>query len=183
MSFTPATLHTARLTLRWLEPGDAAGLFAIFSDPEVVRYWSSGEWDDMSHAEKMVAETFAAYASRDGVRLAVVLTATGELVGKINLYHIFHANRRCEIGYALARAHWGKGYVSEAMEAALDYAFGTLDLNRIEADIDPRNDASEKVLRRLGFKEEGFMRERWIVKGEKCDTTYFGLLKRDWEAR
>jgi [ribosomal protein S5]-alanine N-acetyltransferase len=183
MHFTPVTIPTERLTLRWFEPGDAAGLFAIFSDPDVVRYWSSPEWSDISFAEKMIDETIAAYQSGDGVRLAVIETATGKLVGQVNLHHMFHSNRRCEVGYALARAHWGKGYAVEAMQAALDYAFGPLNLNRIEADIDPRNGASEKVLTRMGFKEEGFMPERWIVKGEMCDTTYFGLLKRDWDAR
>jgi ribosomal-protein-alanine N-acetyltransferase len=183
MHFTPTTITTERLTLRWFTQADAEGLFAIFSDPGVVRYWSSPEWADIGYARKMIDETIAAYASGEGVRLAAVLTATGELVGQVNLHHMFHSNRRCEVGYALARAHWGKGYAIEAMQAALDYAFGPLNLNRIEADIDPRNDASEKVLRRLGFREEGFMRERWIVKGEVCDTTYFGLLKSDWDAR
>jgi RimJ/RimL family protein N-acetyltransferase len=131
----------------------------------------------------MIADTLAAYESGDGVRLAVVLTKTGEMVGQVNLHHMFHSNRRCEVGYALAQAHWGKGYVTEALIAAFDYAFGTLNLNRIEADIDPRNDASEKVLSRLGFEGEGYMRERWIVHGEVCDTAYYGLLKSDWDAR
>ena len=183
MHFSPITLQTERLTLRWFAPSDAEGLFAIFSDPAVVRYWSSPEWTDIGYANKMIEETLAAYASGEGVRLAVVLKATGELVGQINLHHMFHSNRRCEVGYALARAHWGKGYVTEAMQAALDYAFGPLNLNRIEADIDPRNDASAKVLQRMGFKEEGYMRVRWIVKEEVCDTIYFGLIKSDWEAR
>ena len=183
MHLTPTTISTERLTLRWFTPADAEGLFAIFSDPAVVRYWSSAEWADISHAHTMIEETLAAYKAGDGVRLAVILTATGEMVGQINLHHMFHSNRRCEVGYALAQAHWGKGYVTEALEAALDYAFGTLGLNRIEADIDPRNDASEKVLKRLAFREEGYMRERWIVEGEVCDTTFFGLIKSDWEAR
>ena len=183
MPFTPTTIHTERLTLRWFEAGDAAALFVIFSDPAVVRYWSSAQWEDVSLAQTMIEETIAAYDSGEGIRLAVVLAASGELVGQVNLYHMFASNRRCEVGYAFARPFWGKGYAMEAMQAALDYAFGLLDLNRIEADIDPRNEASEKVLTRLGFGKEGYMRERWIVNGEVCDTAYYGLLKSDWEAR
>ena len=183
MHFKLAILHTERLTLRWFESADAKALFAIFADPAVVRYWSSPEWTDTSHAHKMIDESIAGYTSGDGLRFAVVLTSTEELVGQVNLGHMFHSNRRCEVGYAMARAHWGKGYITEALEAAIDYAFGPLKLNRIEADIDPRNDASEKVLLRLGFKKEGFMPERWIVKGEVSDTAFYGLLKRDWEAR
>ena len=183
MHFSPITLTTERLTLRWFTPADADALFSIFADPDVVRYWSSPEWADTSHAHQMIEDTIAGYTSGDGVRFAVVLTATGELVGQVNLGHMFHSNRRCEVGYAMASAYWGKGYITEALVAAFDYAFGPLNLNRIEADIDPRNDASEKVLQRLGFKKEGFMPERWIVKGEVSDTTFYGLLKRDWEAR
>ena len=183
MHFTPTTITTERLTLRWFTPADAEGLFAIFSDPAVVRYWSCAEWTDMAHARTMIEDTLAAYQSGDGVRLAVMLTATGQMVGQINLHHMFHSNRRCEVGYALAQAHWGKGYISEALEAAFDYAFGTLDLNRIEADIDPRNEASRKILQRLAFSKEGYMRERWIVHGEVCDTEFFGLIKSDWETR
>lgn len=183
MQFAPITLNTERLTLRWFEPSDAPALFAIFSDPAVVRYWSSPEWTDISQAHEMIEETIASYRSGDGVRFAVVLACTGEVIGQVTLHHMFHSNRRCELGYAMAQAHWGKGYVTEALEAALDYAFAVLDLNRIEADIDPRNDASEKVLIRMGFKKEGFMPERWIVKGVVSDTTFYGLLKRDWDAR
>lgn len=183
MQFTPTTLTTERLTLRWFELTDADALFVIFSDPAVVRYWSCPAWADVSHAQAMIEETIAAYKSGEGVRLAVVLTVTGELVGQINLHNMFASNRRCEVGYALARQHWGKGYAMEAMQAALDYAFGPLNLNRIEADIDPRNDASEKVLTRFAFSKEGYMSERWIVNGEVCDTAFYGLLKSDWEAR
>lgn len=183
MPFTPITIQTERLTLRWFESDDAAALFALFSDPEVVRYWSSPEWDDVVHAQTMIDETIAGYESGEGIRLAVVLTASGEFIGQIKLHHMFASNRRCEVGYALARSHWGKGYAMEAMQAALDYAFGPLNLNRIEADIDPRNEASEKILTRLGFIREGYMRERWIINGEVSDTAYYGLLKSDWEAR
>ena len=183
MHFSPITLTTERLTLRWFTPADADALFAIFADPAVVRYWSSPEWADTSHAHAMIEESIAGYKSGDGVRFAVVLTSTGELVGQVNLGHMFHANRRCEVGYALARAHWGKGYITEALQAAFAYAFGPLNLNRIEADIDPRNEASRNILQRLAFSKEGYMRERWIVHGEVCDTEFFGLIKSDWEAR
>ena len=71
----------------------------------------------------------------------------------------------------------------EALCALLDYGFGVLDLNRVEADIDPRNTGSERTLRRLGFQLEGTLRERWIVDGEVSDTGLSGLLRRDWLAR
>ena len=68
----------------------------------------------------------------------------------------------------------------EALRGFIDYAFGVLAMNRIEADIDPRNARSAKSLERLGFVKEGFLRERWIVAGEVSDTALYGLLRRDW---
>jgi RimJ/RimL family protein N-acetyltransferase len=69
----------------------------------------------------------------------------------------------------------------EALQALLGYAFQTLEFNRLEADIDPRNVASAKTLERLGFQKEGHLRERWIVNDEISDTDLYGLLRRDWQ--
>ncbi len=73
--------------------------------------------------------------------------------------------------------------MSQALQALLGYAFQTLDLNRLEADIDPRNLASAKTLERLGFQKEGHLRERWIVNDEVSDTALYGLLRREWLER
>ena len=78
---------------------------------------------------------------------------------------------------------WGQGLMHEALTALLDHGFGTWNLNRVEADIDPRNRASARTLERLGFCREGLLRERWIVGGEVCDSALYGLLQRDWLAR
>lgn len=180
--FKQTTLSTERLTLRWLTADDAQALFDIFSDAAVTRYWSSGPWTDMAQARSAIDDIVAHYDAGSSLRLAIVLSATGEMIGSMNLYDFKHGNRRCDIGYALAAAHWGKGYLTEAMRATLDYAFDTLELNRIEADIDPRNDASARLLEKMLFQREGYMRERWIVQGEVCDTAFYGLLRRDWKS-
>jgi RimJ/RimL family protein N-acetyltransferase len=73
--------------------------------------------------------------------------------------------------------------MQEALGALLDFGFGELDLNRIEADIDPRNGASARTLERLGFKKEGYLRERWIVGEEVSDTAIYGLLRREWRGQ
>ena len=73
-----------------------------------------------------------------------------------------------------------QGYMREALSALLDHAFGELDLNRIEADTDPRNERSTRLLERLGFVKEGLFRERCIVDGEVSDAAMYGLLRREW---
>jgi ribosomal-protein-alanine N-acetyltransferase len=179
----PVTLGTERLTLRWMDQRDVEGHFAVFSDPVVARYWSSEAWTEMEQARQAIAATMAAYADGSGVRFGIALRGSGELIGNVSLHHFFEQNRRCEIGYALASKHWGQGYATEALGAAIQYGFDALDLNRIEADIDPRNIGSGRVLEKLGFKKEGFMPERWIVFGEFADTVNYGLLKRYWDER
>ncbi|WP_313703708.1 GNAT family N-acetyltransferase [Massilia sp.] len=179
----PPVLRTARLALRPFSDADAVDLLGIFGDPEVVRYWSTGAWTGIAQAEAMIAEARQAYRDGGLYRYAIALRETDRLIGVCNLRGFFDQNRRCELGYALARDHWGQGYAGEALEALLGHAFHVLDLNRIEADIDPRNEASARLLEKLGFRREGTMPERWIVHGEKADTAFYGLLRRYWDER
>lgn len=181
-SFESTTLTTGRLLLRALAPADAPDLFAVFSDPEVARYWSGTPWTDLEQALQYVANAEQDWLSGAGLRFGIEVAATGQLAGQIALHHFDRANRRCEVGYALARQHWRQGYLSEALGAVLAHGFTVLQLNRVEADIDPRNAASAKPLERLGFRQEGLLRERWIVGGEICDTAFYGLLRRDFAA-
>lgn len=181
--FVPVTLQTPRLRLRHLEARDSAAYFAIFSDPAVMRYYSGVPWTSLDQADEAIAKVLAGYRSGENLRFVIERKDTDEMVGTISLHHFFPMNRRCEMGYAMSSAHWGQGFITEAMQATLAHAFDALNLNRIEADIDPRNEASAKVLQRMGFKKEGYMPERWIVGGEVCDTDFYGLLRSYWEAR
>jgi ribosomal-protein-alanine N-acetyltransferase len=101
----PPLLHTERLTLRPIAAGDGPALFAIFSDPEVVRYWSRGVWTEMAQAEEMIATAARDYADDSGLRYGIVITATGELVGVASLFAFNRDNRRCDIGYVLGSRH------------------------------------------------------------------------------
>ena len=176
-------LHTDRLILRPLRPGDAADIFAMYSAPEVVRYWTGAAWTDPTRAEEYIATAAQDVAAGTAVRLGMEVKASGVCVGQVSLFHFDVQNRRCDLGYALNRAHWRHGYIGEALHAALAFGFGSLGLHRVEADIDPRNAASLRTVERLGFQREGLLRERWLVGDEVCDTALYGLLRADWEAQ
>jgi RimJ/RimL family protein N-acetyltransferase len=182
-TLTPIELLTPRLKLRWMNEADAEGHFAIHADPEVARYLSRPAWTDLAQAREAIGQTLANYADGTGLRLGVELRDSGRLIGNASLFHFFDDSRRCDIGYAFGRPYWGCGYASEALEALLEYGFGTLGLNRVEADIDPANAGSGRVLEKLGFRREGYMPERWIVNGEPADTIFYGLLRSYWQAR
>ena len=104
------------------------------------------------------------------------------LIGTCSLFEISPSNRRASLGYALTRAHWGMGHALEATRLAVAHAFGTMALHRLEADVDPRNAPSLRLLERLGFEREGLLRERWHVAGETQDSLIYGLLARGYAA-
>jgi ribosomal-protein-alanine N-acetyltransferase len=181
--FESVALATDRLRLRPLNPGDADGVFAVFSDARVSRYLSRPTWTGVNQAHEHIARDLAALSAGQYLRLGLERREDGVLLGECCLFNRVEGSRRAEIGYALAHDHWGRGYMHEALQALLGYGFGTMDLNRIEADIDPRNRPSAASLQRLGFRQEGLLRERWIVSGEVSDTALYGLLRSEWLAR
>jgi RimJ/RimL family protein N-acetyltransferase len=120
------------------------------------------------------------FRSQTALKWGIALRWDDTLIGTATLFNF--ENHRAEIGYGLARSHWGNGYMHEALQALIVYAFQELGLHRIEADVDPRNSASIRTVERLGFEREGYLRERWQVNGEIQDALFFGLLRPDWEA-
>ena len=174
-------LHAQRLTLRPIVTTDAPVLLAMFSDRDVTRYWSRPPMTHLTQARRLVRDARAGYRSGESLQFGIERRRDRALVGTCTLFHFHPASRRAEIGYALGRSFWGQGLMNEALRRLLAYAFDELDLNRLEADIDPRNKASERTLARLGFVKEGHMRERWIVAGVKSDSEVYGLLRSEWQ--
>lgn len=176
-------LSTDRLILRPLVESDAPELFEIHAHPEVMRYWASPPWTEMAQAHERIARSQEGFATGNNFQFGIERRADQALIGICSLFSFNIPSRRAEMGYALGRPFWGVGYMNEALRTLVDHAFGTLNLNRLEADIDPRNHASAKTLERLGFQQEGHLRERWIVGDEISHTAFYGLLRREWESR
>jgi RimJ/RimL family protein N-acetyltransferase len=174
------TLTTERLTLRWLTPADVPALFAVFGDPEVCRYWSRPAMPDVGAAAALQQEVEALFAARTLFQWGVTVTGRHEVIGTATLSALSAEHGRAEVGYALGRAAWGRGYATEALRALAAFAFGPLGLRRLEADVDPRNERSLQVLARLGFRAEGLQRGRYVIGGEVQDAALFGLLREEW---
>jgi RimJ/RimL family protein N-acetyltransferase len=162
-----------------LREADVAALFEIHSDPKAMRYWDASIWKSEERGYTMVARDLAV-TTKDYLRLGIELATSGELLGTCALWGINAQCRRAELGYMLDSRAWGQGYMHEALSALLDYAFTELNLNRVEADTDPRNERSTRLLERLRFSKEGVFRERCIVDGEISDAAMYGLLRREW---
>ena len=137
-------------------------------------------WKNDERGRAVVARDLA-LTTRDYLRLGIELKVSGELLGTCALWGINAQCWRAEIGYILGSQGWGQRYMHEALSALLDYGFTELNLNRVEADTDPRNERSARVLDRLKFSKEGLFRERCIVDGEISDAAMYGLLRREWK--
>lgn len=181
--FDRLSLRSERLHMRPLRAEDATALFAIFSDPRVMRYWSTPPWAAIDQARAFVERDRAAMKVGDSLRLGLERIDGGGLIGQCTLFSLSAQSRRAEVGYAMGADAWGHGYMHEALVALLNHGFTAMNLNRVEADIDSRNAASARSLERLGFQREGLLRERWIVAGEVSDTALYGLLAREWAGR
>jgi len=168
--------------MRPLEAMDTDDLYSIYSDPNVMKYWNFLPWSDPDCAREFIIKDNEALQFGDYLRLGIEMKTTRRLIGACSLFSFNKQCMRAELGYLLAKRYWGQGFMHEALVGLLDYAFNVLALNRIEADIDPRNVASAKVLIRLGFQKEGHLRERWIVNDEVSDSDLFGLLRHDWNS-
>jgi ribosomal-protein-alanine N-acetyltransferase len=175
------TLLTPRLALRWLTAADVPALYEVFSDPAVTRYWSSPPLRDLAATEALLAEIHEAFARRTLFQWGIARRSDDLVVGTCTLAALTPAHRRAELGFALGQRHWGQGYIAEALPALVGFAFGELGLYRLEADVDPRNQASIRALERLGFREEGYLRGRYHLQGEIQDALMYGLLRPDWD--
>jgi len=171
------TLDGERVRLREFRDGDSAALYTIYSDPAVMRYWSYPAWTAHDQADAYLSRVRDAVVSEGVLAWAIANRDDDMLIGTMTVLHIDSANARAELGYALASAPWGHGYAQEALRIALAFAFDAMQLRRIEADVDPRNQPSCRLLERIGFVREGLLRERWLVAGQLQDSAIYGLLR------
>ena len=176
------TLTTPRLRLRALVPADVPALYEIFADVEVVRYWSAPPLADLAEAAALQAEIEALFHAGSLFQWGIVRAgAEDRVLGTCTLADIDLKHQRAAIGFALGRASWGHGFAREAVQALVEFAFTELELHRLAADADPRNQRSLQLLAALGFVREGFQRECYFVMDEWQDAVLFGLLRREWQ--
>jgi RimJ/RimL family protein N-acetyltransferase len=168
-------LETERLVLRPVEPGDWRSLYPIMSDPVVMAHWDSSEIEDPDAVQRMIAAQVEDMATGRASYWAVELSPEHVFLGACDLSDIDWRHRRGEVGFVLAGAAWGQGYGLEAMRAVVDHA-AAMGLKRLWARAHAGNDRSERLLKRLGFAEEGYLRGHIQRAGERRDCKIFGLL-------
>ena len=177
--FEPLT--TARLTIRSFELDDIDALLTRRNDPEVAQFQT---WT-IPYTREQAEATYgdATLEPEDGKWWTgtVILNATGEVVGDV-VIHLTWQGRSGEIGYTLAREHWGNGYAVEAAQALVAYLFEVRRVTRVLGMLHPDNPASAMVLERVGMLFEGHTRLSYWVGDENSDDWIYGMTRSDWEA-
>ncbi|MCB5912174.1 GNAT family N-acetyltransferase [Streptomyces pinistramenti] len=183
---TPAhPLRTERLDLRPVTLDDAEAIHAYQSLPDVCRYLYRGPLDAAASRASVATKTTRTTlrASGDVLQLAVVVRATGHLIGDVTFVLTSTTHRQGGIGYVLHPDHTGHGYATEAARALPQFSFEDLRLHRIQTELDGRNTASARLLERLGMRREGHLRENEFLDGEWSDEVIYAMPAREWYAR
>ncbi|MBQ4798742.1 GNAT family N-acetyltransferase [Pseudoalteromonas sp. MMG006] len=177
-------LSSQRLTLTPINYEDRDAIFALFSDQQVTQYYDLEPLTQISQADKLIALFNTRYKNGEGIRWAIRLKSTDELMGTCGFNSWSVLMKYAFIGYDLKSLYWGKGYAFEAIHMIIKAAFDGLlrcgALNRIQADTVLGNKSSEALLLKLGFFEEGLRRQSGFWKNRFHDLKCFGLLKSDF---
>lgn len=170
-------LETDRLLLREIHLRDAPHMYSYFSKGEVIKYYNLESFTSEKQAEDLIYRFHQRYSERKQIRWAITLRENDQLIGTCGFHAIEEKHYKAEIGYELHPSFWGKGIMTEVIEAVIHYGFDHMLLNRIEAFYDPRNGSSGRVLEKNGFVFEGILKKRYLKKGEFVDAAIAAILK------
>lgn len=172
-------LKTKRLKLRFVDQAVMDFVFQIFNDDELAAFFGYLTAEELEEAKKKYKGGLSTY-DRKFINF-LLIDPSGRAMGGCGFHTWYLTHNRAEIGYGLYREDdKRKGYMSEAIEAVVEYGFKEMNLHRIEALVGPDNIGSQKLVKRLGFQYEGHMREHFFSNGNMDDSLMFGLLQRDY---
>ena len=159
-------LLTARLRLRRAQIDDLGDMHAVLSHPAAMRFWSTPPHDDLEQTRAWLAAMIAGDPRESS---DFVVEYEGRVIGKAGCW------RAPAIGYILHPDYWSRGLAAEALAAIIPHVFATFPIDAIEADVDPRNEGSLRLLGRLGFEEVRRAERTWLVGENWCDSVYLAL--------
>ncbi len=177
---TPVAIDTERLVVRPVVAADLPALLAVNGDDEVTRFLPYPSWRSLADAQAWFERMSILGARGESAQYVIVERRSELAIGTCLLFRHEESSARAEVGYVLGRKYWRSGYMNEAIVALVDSAFNALALRRLEAEVDPLNLGSRRLLEKVGFTPEGLLRKRWVDKGHAHDTIIYGLLRDEW---
>jgi [ribosomal protein S5]-alanine N-acetyltransferase len=172
-------MKTERLLLRNVKSSDAESIFKLRSNDQVMIHMDSDYHNSVEDALKFIKLINDDYNDKSGINWAIELTGTNEMIGYVCFHRLDRANCRGEMGYALHPDYWRKGYTAEAIREVVKFGFDKMDLHGIDANVNPKNEASKSLLKKLGFKMEAYFRENYLRKGVFMDSEIYCMICTD----
>lgn len=170
-------LRTNRLLLRELNESDAPMLLVQRSDARIIQYLDREPDTTLNQTLALIDLIKQNITDNKGITWGVVRQdAPEELLGTIGLWRMIPEHHRAEIGYGLHPDHWQQGIMSEAMVAVLAFGFQALKLHSVEANVNPQNQASRRLLEKHGFVQEAHFRQNYFFQGQFLDSIIYSLL-------
>ena len=176
-------LETPRLILRKLTMRDAADIYRYSRSRDVARYVLWEAHRTVGESRSYLRYMLKRYRNREPASWGIEWKQTGEIIGTIGFMWIQSDNAAAEVGYSLSRDYWNRGIMTEALRAVIGHGFGSMNLNRIEAQHETGNPASGAVMRKCGMQREGTLRQRLYNKGRYVDVELYAILRREYDSR
>jgi len=169
-------IETERLLLRQITEQDAAEIFQLRSDPRVTEFLDRVPAQSIEEAHRFITMITEALLESRGICWAITLKPENKLIGTVDIWRIIPEHYRAEIGYGMLTEYHGKGIMQEALTAALQYGFQTMGLHSVEANVNPHNMASIRLLERNKFVREAYFKENYYYDGKFLDSAIYSLL-------
>jgi len=170
-------IETDRLILREVKLSDAPAMHFMRSDPAILDFMDRDPDANLEVTEKFIEKSTEDRLANNGINWGISLKTDATLIGDVGIWRLDKAHHRGEIGYRLHTAHQGKGIMTEALSAVLDFGFQQIGLHSIEANVNPKNEKSSKLLKRLGFRKEALFTENYFYNGQFLDSEIYSLLE------
>lgn len=175
-------LNSEKLVLKKIEDAHLQELFAIYDNEKVFEYCGIIPKHNIQTVSKMIGHFTRDYKKESIVKWGIFQKShSDQLVGIIEAMEFNQKVNMVTIGYYLAEDYWGKGLASDAVNILVKFLFEEVNINRIQAEVMPLNEASKKVLQKNGFLKEGLLRQAKVWSGKGVvDLEIYGLLKEEY---
>ncbi|NUU79773.1 GNAT family N-acetyltransferase [Paenibacillus xylanilyticus] len=176
-------LETERLILRQITSEDSKDIFHYFSMDEVTKFYDVESFTSIEQAEELIQRWNERFEKEQAIRWGITLKSENRVIGTCGFHGRMKNHYKAAIGYELAWEYWQQGYITEVTQKIIEFGFNHFELNRIEAFVEPENVGSRKVLEKIGFREEGILKEHYYWKNRFVDTAIYALIKKDYKVR
>ncbi|MFL5740440.1 MAG: GNAT family N-acetyltransferase [Flavisolibacter sp.] len=172
-------LQTEKLSLRQIKREDAPELWLLRSHDLIMRYLDREKMSGVAEAEALIDKIGDSGKEGTGYSWALSLKNDEKMIGYSGIWRIDKVNHRGEIGYTLHPDYWNQGLMTEALRVIVNFGFDQLGLHSLEANVNPGNGASIRLLEKSGFVREAYFRENYFFRGNFLDSAIYSLISTD----